>query len=57
MFQLVQGTDSSMLDKLTVHHGENPLYVHMKLDKKKEFGVRHFAGVVMYQTAGEFNFS
>lgn len=47
-----KGTDTSMLDKLHGHHGKNTCYVKQKSDKSRKFGVKHFAGVVLYDVTG-----
>ena len=47
-----QGSDSTLLQKLTATHGKNALYVKPKPMSDK-FGIQHFAGLVSYITEGE----
>ncbi|RDD41603.1 Myosin-VIIa [Trichoplax sp. H2] len=45
-----RGTDSTMLSKLHQHHAKNSAYVKPKSQMEANFGIRHYAGVVKYQS-------
>ncbi|GMT03904.1 hypothetical protein PENTCL1PPCAC_26078, partial [Pristionchus entomophagus] len=50
-----KGTDSTLLSKLHSTHGgskSNPCYLRPKSDLQKAFGVRHYAGAVVYSVRG-----
>jgi myosin-7 len=47
-----KGTDSSMLEKLNGQHQKNPLYILAKGKKASQFGIKHFAGEVYYESKG-----
>jgi hypothetical protein len=50
-----QGTDQTMLAKLHKTHGSHRNYLKPKSDINTSFGLNHFAGVVFYDTRGEFH--
>lgn len=47
-----QGSDSSMLQKMNQHHTGNRNYVASKREGDTDFGIRHFAGEVFYDSRG-----
>ncbi|TMW39593.1 hypothetical protein DOY81_015327, partial [Sarcophaga bullata] len=47
-----KGTDQTLLEKLHVQHGNRSIYVKPKSSQNSIFGIRHYAGVVMYNTHG-----
>ncbi|CAL1540127.1 unnamed protein product [Lymnaea stagnalis] len=47
-----KGTDESMLNKLHFYHSINPNYVKPKAAINQTFGVKHFAGLVVYDCEG-----
>lgn len=47
-----QGTDSTLLQKMNNHHSGNKIYVASKHRLETVFGIRHFAGVVYYDSTG-----
>lgn len=47
-----QGTDSTLLQKMNKHHSGNKIYVASKHRLETMFGIRHFAGVVYYDSTG-----
>lgn len=47
-----QGTDSTLLQKMNKHHSGNKIYVASKHRLETVFGIRHFAGVVYYDSTG-----
>lgn len=53
---VLQGTDTTMLNKLNFQHKLNTNYIPPKNDHDTQFGIQHFAGVVYYQTTGENHF-
>lgn len=57
MFQIVlidiQGTDTTMLNKLNSQHKLNTNYIPPKNSYETQFGIQHFAGIVFYETRGQ----
>lgn len=47
-----QGTDATMLNKMNQVHGKGNIYMSPKNNHDTQFGIRHFAGVVYYDTKG-----
>ncbi|XP_053958036.1 unconventional myosin-VIIa [Anastrepha ludens] len=47
-----KGTDYTLLEKLHVQHGNRSIYVKPKSNQSALFGIRHYAGVVMYNPNG-----
>ncbi|XP_002001580.4 myosin-VIIa [Drosophila mojavensis] len=47
-----KGTDQTLLEKLHVQHGNRSIYVKGKTTQASLFGIRHYAGVVMYNPLG-----
>ncbi|KAH8377405.1 hypothetical protein KR093_005352, partial [Drosophila rubida] len=47
-----KGTDHTLLEKLHVQHGNRSMYVKGKTTQTSLFGIRHYAGVVMYNPLG-----
>ncbi|XP_052853141.1 myosin-VIIa isoform X3 [Drosophila gunungcola] len=47
-----KGTDQTLLEKLHVQHGNRSIYVKGKTTQTSLFGIRHYAGVVMYNPMG-----
>ncbi|XP_037958091.1 unconventional myosin-VIIa isoform X2 [Teleopsis dalmanni] len=47
-----KGTDYTLLEKLHVQHGNRSIYVKPKSNQPSLFGIRHYAGVVMYNPHG-----
>ncbi|XP_030079196.1 myosin-VIIa isoform X2 [Drosophila hydei] len=47
-----KGTDQTLLEKLHVQHGNRSMYVKGKTTQTSLFGIRHYAGVVMYNPLG-----
>lgn len=47
-----KGTDSTLLQKMNNHHSGNKIYVASKHRLETVFGIRHFAGVVYYDSTG-----
>lgn len=47
-----QGSDSSMLQKMNQHHSRNRNYVPPEREGDIDFGIRHFAGAVFYDSRG-----
>ena len=50
-----QGTDSTMLYKMNKQHTGNKSYVSSKNEHDSRFGIKHFAGVVFYDTNGIYH--
>lgn len=47
-----QGTDATMLNKMNHVHGKGDIYMPPKNNHDTQFGIRHFAGVVYYDSKG-----
>uniref|UniRef100_A0A3B5LHT9 Uncharacterized protein n=1 Tax=Xiphophorus couchianus TaxID=32473 RepID=A0A3B5LHT9_9TELE len=47
-----QGTDSTLLTKLNGEHKGDKAYISSKRNHETDFGIRHFAGPVYYNTNG-----
>uniref|UniRef100_A0A8C5CYU8 Myosin VIIBa n=1 Tax=Gadus morhua TaxID=8049 RepID=A0A8C5CYU8_GADMO len=47
-----KGTDRTMMQKVNKQHGKGDIYMAPKNDHEKQFGIRHFAGVVFYDSQG-----
>ncbi|KAM7012802.1 unconventional myosin-VIIb [Tautogolabrus adspersus] len=47
-----KGTDTTMLQKMNQHHGKGGIYIPPKNNYETQFGVKHFAGVVNYDSRG-----
>ena len=47
-----RGTDRTMLNKLSRTHGKNRLFEAPRNQSASNFSIRHFAGTVIYDTAG-----
>uniref|UniRef100_A0A3P8UQH7 Si:ch73-194h10.2 n=1 Tax=Cynoglossus semilaevis TaxID=244447 RepID=A0A3P8UQH7_CYNSE len=45
-----KGTDSTMLQKINQFHGKGKTYIPPKHSHEMQFGIRHFAGVVYYDS-------
>ena len=41
-----------MMQKVNKEHGKGDVYIPPKNDHEKQFGIRHFAGVVFYDSRG-----
>lgn len=52
LLPLPQGTDASMLLKLTKQHGQNTHFHKPRATNSPFFGIVHFAGTVYYDTRG-----
>ncbi|TWW72912.1 Unconventional myosin-VIIb [Takifugu flavidus] len=50
--QFPRGSDFSMLQKMNQHHTGNRNYVASSREGDTDFGIRHFAGVVYYESRG-----
>lgn len=48
-----EGTDATLLMKLNANHGNKSIFVKPFSDHAVSFGIRHFAGVVMYYSKGK----
>lgn len=48
-----KGSDKSMLEKLHANHQSKKDYMKPKSERTASFGIRHFAGVVVYDVEGE----
>lgn len=49
---VLQGSDTSMLSKISLIHGKNRNFIKAKSNSVKEFGIVHFAGAVHYDVTG-----
>ncbi|XP_068165927.1 unconventional myosin-VIIb-like [Antennarius striatus] len=47
-----QGSDSTLLQKLNQHHGGSQIYVPPRSERGTHFEIRHFAGIVYYDSSG-----
>ncbi|XP_052455434.1 unconventional myosin-VIIa isoform X2 [Carassius gibelio] len=47
-----KGTDATMLNKMNQLHGKGGIYMPPKNNHEAQFGIKHFAGVVYYDTKG-----
>ncbi|XP_071373725.1 unconventional myosin-VIIb [Centroberyx affinis] len=47
-----KGTDTTMLEKMNLVHGKGHIYIPPKNNYETQFGIRHFAGVVYYDSKG-----
>ncbi|CAM4624535.1 unnamed protein product [Leuciscus chuanchicus] len=47
-----KGTDATMLNKMNQVHGKGNIYMSPKNNHDTQFGIRHFAGVVYYDSKG-----
>ncbi|KAM7351605.1 myosin 28B1 [Cochliomyia hominivorax] len=47
-----KGSDHTLLEKLHVQHGNRSIYVKPKSSQESKFGIRHYAGIVMYNPHG-----
>ncbi|XP_042316884.1 unconventional myosin-VIIb [Sceloporus undulatus] len=47
-----KGTDTTMLNKINLHHGRSKIYIPPRNVHDTVFGINHFAGVVYYQSKG-----
>ncbi|KAM3850264.1 unconventional myosin-VIIb [Diretmus argenteus] len=47
-----KGTDTTMLQKMNQVHGKGDIYIPPKNNYEMQFGIRHFAGVVYYDSKG-----
>ncbi|XP_063162991.1 unconventional myosin-VIIb isoform X2 [Candoia aspera] len=47
-----KGTDTTMLNKINLHHGRNKIYISPRNVHDTVFGINHFAGAVYYQSEG-----
>ncbi|XP_029380560.1 unconventional myosin-VIIb-like, partial [Echeneis naucrates] len=47
-----QGSDTTMLNKMNLQHSCNKTYIASKSEYDSSFGIRHFAGVVCYDSKG-----
>lgn len=47
-----KGTDLTLLEKLHVQHGNRSIYIKPKSTQTSLFGIRHYAGVVLYNPYG-----
>lgn len=52
---LFSGTDNTLLLKLNRNHAPKSIFVRSLNDYDSSFGIRHFAGVVMYSSRGIFS--
>lgn len=52
-FDFRKGTDATLLMKLNANHGNKSMFVKPFSDHAVSFGIRHFAGVVMYYSKGK----
>ena len=49
-----QGTDTTLLQKINQVHGKGKIYIQPKNNYETQFGIQHFAGVVYYDSKGNF---
>jgi len=49
-----KGTDATLLSKLNGQHSKDKNYLKPKSDMNQQFGLSHFAGVVFYNSKGEY---
>lgn len=54
LFVNFQGTDTTLLHKLNKVHGTGDIYIPPKNNYETQFGVKHFAGEVYYDSNGTF---
>ncbi|XP_051232589.1 unconventional myosin-VIIa [Dicentrarchus labrax] len=47
-----KGTDTTMLQKMNQVHGKGGIYIPPKNNYETQFGIKHFAGVVHYDSQG-----
>ncbi|XP_029141653.1 unconventional myosin-VIIb [Protobothrops mucrosquamatus] len=47
-----KGTDTTMLNKINLHHGRSKIYIPPKNVHDTIFAINHFAGIVYYQSEG-----
>uniref|UniRef100_A0A3B4VIC1 Unconventional myosin-VIIa-like n=1 Tax=Seriola dumerili TaxID=41447 RepID=A0A3B4VIC1_SERDU len=47
-----KGTDTTMLQKMNQVHGKGEIYIPPKNNYETQFGIKHFAGVVYYDSKG-----
>lgn len=52
----MQGTDATMLNKMTQEHNGNKLYISSKSKHGMHFGIQHFAGLVYYDCEGTIHY-
>ncbi|XP_017275826.1 unconventional myosin-VIIa [Kryptolebias marmoratus] len=50
--QFPKGSDVTLLSKMNQEHKGNEIYINSKSEHETYFGIRHFAGVVYYDTNG-----
>lgn len=48
-----KGTDLTLLSKLNINHSGKPCYITPKSTHEHRFGVKHFAGDVLYEVKGK----
>lgn len=58
MFLLItdgfQGTDTALIMKCNKNYEKNPFYLKAKSDIALKFGIRHYAGIVIYSVDGKY---
>ncbi|XP_013858260.1 unconventional myosin-VIIa [Austrofundulus limnaeus] len=47
-----KGSDATLLTKMNIQHNGNKIYINSISEHDAEFGIRHFAGLVYYDTKG-----
>lgn len=47
-----KGSDATLLTKMNSHYKGNKIYVNSKSAHDAQFGIKHFAGLVYYDTNG-----
>ncbi|KAF3858547.1 hypothetical protein F7725_011748 [Dissostichus mawsoni] len=52
LFGVPQGSDATMLNKMNQQHRRNKNYVSSRSEYDTDFGVRHYAGIVYYDSKG-----